>query len=62
MMRPSDLVLTGFSGSLKSHVLLHLLHAGLSEKSHKRFLFQAQVLYIDGECNILFCQSYFILV
>ncbi|KAJ1524441.1 hypothetical protein ONE63_010938 [Megalurothrips usitatus] len=47
MMRPSDVVMAAFSGSVKSHVLLHLLHAGFSEKSHKRFLFKTQVLYID---------------
>lgn len=48
MMRPSDVVLAGFSGSLKSHAMLHLLHAGLSENSHKRFLFKVQFIYVDG--------------
>lgn len=47
IMKPSDVVLTALSGSIKSHVLLHMLHGGLSEKSHKRFLFKARVLYID---------------
>lgn len=47
MMRPSDVVLAAFSGSLKSHAMLHLLHTGLSEKSHKRFLFKVQFIYVD---------------
>ncbi|XP_026283226.1 cytoplasmic tRNA 2-thiolation protein 2 isoform X1 [Frankliniella occidentalis] len=47
MMKPSDVVLAAFSGSGKSNAMLHLLHAGLSEQSHKRFLFKVQVLYID---------------
>ncbi|KAK3916568.1 Cytoplasmic tRNA 2-thiolation protein 2 [Frankliniella fusca] len=47
MMKPADVVLAAFSGSGKSNAMLHLLHAGLSEQSHKRFLFKVQVLYID---------------
>ena len=47
MMRPPDVVLAAYSGSVKSSVLLHLLQAGFSEKSHKRFLFKAKVLFID---------------
>lgn len=47
MVKPGDKILVGFSGSQACTALLHLVKEGLAEASHKRFLFEPYVVYID---------------
>lgn len=43
-----DHVLVATSGGVSSAALLHLLHEGLNENSHKRLRFEPAFLYVDG--------------
>lgn len=47
-IHPGDRVLVGLSGGASSTALLHLIHEGLQENSHKKLRFNPAFLYIDG--------------
>lgn len=46
-IHPGDRVLVGLSGGTSSTALLHLIHEGLQENSHKKLRFNPAFLYID---------------
>ncbi|EFN85786.1 UPF0432 protein C16orf84-like protein [Harpegnathos saltator] len=47
IIRHGDSVLVDHSGELNSTILLHMIKAGMSESTHKKFMFKTTVLYID---------------
>lgn len=53
-IHPGDRVLVGLSGGTSSTALLHLIHEGLQENSHKKLRFNPAFLYIDG-ISLFYC-------